>query len=1157
MKVTVTFGRTGVVVPCREGWTVRDLIQQATRRFTKTLEQQEGHFLVHTHHLEYCDGGILDPDDLLAEVVEDKDKLIAVYEEQEALRRGAASPQGGHVTGPPGPDSRDAKLPIFEPVQGEIEVNISTLKSETPLVVRRSSDSALRPSARTEGVQPKEPGCWPVPTGMSHLPADRGGLEDGRRDPSTPSASKITLRSLTRTVEISGEHGSLGIHVVPYFSSLNGRVLGLLIRSVEENSRTRREGIFQEDECIVKINEMPLMDKTFARSEEIFRGAMQCPTVRLEVLSTTNRECYEKGLIRQLPLRSHSGVPKVKASHITQVKLNEKRFDPESKASYSEVSRTLEGMTSAAPHQVQSSPTPKGNSEALLLKSHSVLSPRASFANKKGGKRLKINLKKGPEGLGFTVVTRDSTLHGAGPILVKNILPRGAAVKDGRLQSGDWILEVNGVDITGHSQEELVTMLRSTKQGDSVSLVVVRQEDVFLPRELKGEQASTQLPEEGTEPLVLEIPLNDSGSAGLGVSLKGNKSRETGEDLGIFIKSIIHGGAAYKDGRLRVNDQLIAVNGESLLSKSNHEAMDTLRRSMSTEGNLRGTIQLLVMRATEQRGQVGAVGRHRRQTVTGMVPSDPRDPVQPPMVSNSIYETSGAAPMRLPKSSLSFQMKAPWDTSWSGPLCPLIPCNPGAAHPNPASLPTIQRRRTPIRGVFTKPVASNYGIHKSRGSRRVRSPLRVDGARQVKPLAKDLGPTLGLKKSSSLESLQTPEVTKAQGSFPKPQPHMVRGRCCNESFRAAIDKSYDGPPGIDDDNLSNLSSGQETPASSSSRQEVGDVEDGTKDKKKKGKDTSKSKGKDGGKKKMGDAEEQDKKARKKGFGLLRFGRSKEEKAKVEVKHKLEGLSEVELDRMKDDKERTKAQQPNPDLSTLPSLEEDESDPNYARIDNFDNFRNRLPAAPSPHRGDQTPAPPAVPGPPSPEEHVEGLYSRVNKQRPAVANSEPDRIQQLRREHKQAWRGGAVPTSEEPETPSPSQDCGPHRRPNGCGTIALTRFCGLPCRWRPPDPQDYLLQTRDVPRDAAKPRHPGYPPRDNYQPRGPEQRTSAARPGDIGQHLPAPQPRSPLRQDAPPLPLVPLRSTRYESMNRGRLDRFVYMEEQHQDPQQKNPVTAAV
>lgn len=48
----------------------------------------------------------------------------------------------------------------------------------------------------------------------------------------------------------------------------------------------------------------------------------------------------------------------------------------------------------------------------------------------------------GTEGLGFTVVTRESSVHGPGPILVKNILPRGAAVRDGRLQSGDRILEV-------------------------------------------------------------------------------------------------------------------------------------------------------------------------------------------------------------------------------------------------------------------------------------------------------------------------------------------------------------------------------------------------------------------------------------------------------------------------------------------------------------------------------------------------------------------------------------------------------------------------------------------------------------------------------------------------------------------------------------------
>lgn len=51
-----------------------------------------------------------------------------------------------------------------------------------------------------------------------------------------------------------------------------------------------------------------------------------------------------------------------------------------------------------------------------------------------------------------------------------------------------------------------------------------------------------------------------------------------------------------QDGRLCVNDQLVAVNGESLLGCSNHQAMETLRRSMSQEGTARGTIQLVVLR---------------------------------------------------------------------------------------------------------------------------------------------------------------------------------------------------------------------------------------------------------------------------------------------------------------------------------------------------------------------------------------------------------------------------------------------------------------------------------------------------------------------------------------------------------------------------------
>lgn len=43
------------------------------------------------------------------------------------------------------------------------------------------------------------------------------------------------------------------------------RFLGLYIRGVEEKSRSRKEGLLQEDECIVRINNTDLMDKTFSQ----------------------------------------------------------------------------------------------------------------------------------------------------------------------------------------------------------------------------------------------------------------------------------------------------------------------------------------------------------------------------------------------------------------------------------------------------------------------------------------------------------------------------------------------------------------------------------------------------------------------------------------------------------------------------------------------------------------------------------------------------------------------------------------------------------------------------------------------------------------------------------------------------------------------------
>uniref|UniRef100_A0A672Q101 Par-3 family cell polarity regulator beta b n=1 Tax=Sinocyclocheilus grahami TaxID=75366 RepID=A0A672Q101_SINGR len=888
---------------------------------------------------------------------------------------------------------------------------------------------------------------------------------------------------LTRTVEISGEQGPLGIHVVPYCSSLSGRALGLHIRGVEENSRSKREGIFQDDECIVKINDTELMDKSFSQAQEIFRQAMHSSIIRLEVVPVFNKERFEKSVIGHL-FNSENPDASTRTKDPPPLNVKPIVMPVESssgcQAEFQESNSSLEGRSLGSPLPIRHSPTPRSKSaDSPLLKNSLGPSPLQNH-NKKGGKRLRIDLKKGPEGLGFTVVTRDSSVHGAGPILVKNILPRGAAVKDGRLQSGDRILEVNGVDITGHSQEELVAMLRSTKQGDSVCLVVARQEDIFLPRELgKGESARLLLSEEGKEQLMFEVPLNDSGSAGLGVSLKGNKSRETGEDLGIFIKSIIHGGAAFKDGRLRVNDQLIAVNGETLLGKSNHEAMETLRRSMSMEGNLREIIQLVVLRALAPPTQVLASDAMR-------------------------YDS------------------------------PLLRCS------------AIRFRFDPIQH------NKIFGKHCIKVSSCVFCPPPFPLCPVSVSSGVELGPTLGLKKSSSLESLQT-AMTEAKRNellpFHRHRPHMVRGRGCNESFRAAIDKSYDGPPEDDDGD-----SGRDTPASGSYRQGAGDNEENKKVKKKKAKgkkkDKLKSKGKEKEKNKSEEiGDELDKKTKKKGFGLLRqdYCSLSFRCYRIEAKHQ-------EL------RERQVREHFSP-----PDVEDDGLDPNYARINNF-----RVRGSPSqPRYGNCSPSPQRPPPPvshsrePSTEDPLDGLYAKVNKQRslpPPAAGSSMDRIQQLRREYLQARREGAAPAYEELEARQRGPEYDPHRVRHQTHTTPNKTHSHH--HVAPVEPNEYPMQPWAGHRDPTpypNPQsgyHPRYPPRDNYP------RLVDPRQNDSGFHHPPPQQRGPLRQDVPPSPTIPLRGPRFDTMNRGGYrnnspERYAYGEARHSDPRQKSPMTAAV
>ncbi|XP_074430348.1 partitioning defective 3 homolog isoform X24 [Larus michahellis] len=894
MKVTVCFGRTRVVVPCGDGnMKVFSLIQQAVTRYKKAIAKDPNYW-IQVHRLEHGDGGILDLDDILCDVADDKDRLVAVFDEQDPHHGGDGTSASSTGTQSPeifGSELGSNTVSAFQPYQAtsEIEVTPSVLRANMPLHVRRSSDPALiglstsvsDTNFSSEEPSRKNPTRWSttagflkqnnpgVPSAHERKDEDRAEEDKGRVEPvghadtGLENATNFSLDDMVKLVEVSNDGGPLGIHVVP-FSARGGRTLGLLVKRLEKGGKAEQENLFRENDCIVRINDGDLRNRRFEQAQHMFRQAMRTPFIWFHVVPAANKEQYEQ---------------------LSQSEKNtyySSRFSPDSqyadgKSINNSGLHTLQRMSRAGnqsdqtdsysqlPHSVNSSGKPPSG---LVPSPQKVLTSTANsgYNTKKIGKRLSIQLRKGTEGLGFSITSRDVPIGGSAPIYVKNILPRGAAIQDGRLKAGDRLIEVNGVDLTGKTQEEVVSLLRSTKMGGTVGLLIFRQEETFHPRELNAEQSQSQIPKEtkaeeeelvltpdGTrEFLTFEVPLNDSGSAGLGVSVKGNRSKENHADLGIFVKSIINGGAASKDGRLRVNDQLIAVNGESLLGKTNQDAMETLRRSMSTEGNKRGMIQLIVARRISKCNELESPGS----------PSGPELPIETLLddrerrISHSLYggiEGLSESPTRstalsriMGKYQLSPTVNMPQDDTVIieddrlSVLPPHLSDQSSSSSHDDVGFGTVdaggwakaainestdctlspdvdpvlafQREgfgRQSMSEKRTKQFsdASQLEFVKTRKSKSMdlvadETKLSTMDDQKTGSPTRDVGPSLGLKKSSSLESLQTAvaEVT-LNGDIPfhRPRPRIIRGRGCNESFRAAIDKSYDKPVADDDD----------------------------------------------------------------------------------------------------------------------------------------------------------------------------------------------------------------------------------------------------------------------------------------------------------------------------------------------------------------------
>lgn len=89
MKVTISFNGTKIVVPCGDGEiSVREVTTLAATRYKKAIGKTNAYW-VSVASLKSHEGGILDQDDLIGDVCDDREQLAAIFNEQ----------NGGHYHG--------------------------------------------------------------------------------------------------------------------------------------------------------------------------------------------------------------------------------------------------------------------------------------------------------------------------------------------------------------------------------------------------------------------------------------------------------------------------------------------------------------------------------------------------------------------------------------------------------------------------------------------------------------------------------------------------------------------------------------------------------------------------------------------------------------------------------------------------------------------------------------------------------------------------------------------------------------------------------------------------------------------------------------------------------------------------------------------------
>ncbi|XP_036035561.1 multiple PDZ domain protein isoform X13 [Onychomys torridus] len=358
-------------------------------------------------------------------------------------------------------------------------------------------------------------------------------------------AESVPLQSMSqeafeRTVTIAKGSSSLGMTV-----SADKDGLGVIVRSIIHGGAISRDGRIAVGDCILSINEESTINLTNAQARAM--------------------------------LRRHSLIgPDIKITYVPAEHLEEFRL------SFSQQSggiMALDIFSSYTGRDIPELPErEEGEGEESELQNAAYSSwnqPRRVELWREPSKSLGISIVGG-RGMGSRL-SNGEVMRG---IFIKHVLEDSPAGKNGTLKPGDRIVEAPSqsesesekallCDVPPSSPAVFSEMGNDCAEPSAITVSeVVDKEDEF------GYSWKNIQERYGTLTGQLHMIELEKGHSGLGLSLAGNKDRTR---MSVFIVGIDPTGAAGRDGRLQIADELLEINGQILYGRSHQNASSIIK----------------------------------------------------------------------------------------------------------------------------------------------------------------------------------------------------------------------------------------------------------------------------------------------------------------------------------------------------------------------------------------------------------------------------------------------------------------------------------------------------------------------------------------------------------------------------------------------------